>query len=144
MLNNIKITSLNQVENLGGDVFHAMKSSDVGYAGFGEAYFSFINYGSIKAWKRHTRMVMNLVVPVGRVKFVFHMPDDNSAKSFRVLEIGKDNYSRLTVPPGIWFGFQGLEKSQNLILNISDISHDPSEVERRTVNEIEYDWNLDK
>ena len=144
MLNNIKITPLDRVEILGGDVLHAMKSSDFGYAGFGEAYFSCINYGSIKAWKRHRRMVMNLVVPVGRVKFVFHIPENQVSNSFHVLEIGKDNYSRITVPPGIWFGFQGLEKSQSLVLNISDITHDPSEVERKTINEIVYDWNLIK
>jgi dTDP-4-dehydrorhamnose 3,5-epimerase len=144
MLNNIKITPLDRVEILGGDVLHAMKSSDIGYAGFGEAYFSFINYGSIKAWKRHTRMVMNLVVPVGRVKFVFHMPENQLTNSFRVVEIRKDNYSRITVPPGIWFGFQGLEKSQSLVLNISDITHDPNEVERKTINEIAYDWNIIK
>ena len=144
VLGDILITPLTQVETLGGDVLHAMKVSDIGYTGFGEAYFSWINSGTIKAWKRHTRMVMNLVVPVGTVRFVFHLDNDKPTQNFRVIDIGRDNYARITVPSGIWFGFQGLESPHNLILNVSSILHDPLEVERKSLNEIEYDWNLKK
>ena len=142
VLGDILITPLTQVETLGGNVLHAMKASDVGYTGFGEAYFSWINSGTIKAWKRHTRMVMNLVVPVGMVRFVFHLENEQPAKNFRVIDIGRENYARITVPSGIWFGFQGLEKSDNLVLNLSNILHQPDEVERKSLNEIKYDWNL--
>ena len=144
VLGDILITPLTQVETLGGDVLHAMKASDKGYSGFGEAYFSWINSGTIKAWKRHTRMVMNLVVPVGTVRFVFHLDNDRLTQNFRVIDIGRGNYARITVPSGIWFGFQGLESPHNLILNVSSILHDPFEVERKSINEIEYDWNLKK
>ena len=143
-LEDILITPLTQVETLGGDVLHAMKASDIGYAGFGEAYFSWINSGTIKAWKRHTRMVMNLVVPVGMVRFVFHLENEQPAKNFRVIDIGRDNYARITVPFGIWFAFQGLEKPHNLVLNMSNILHQPDEVERKSLNEIKYGWNLNK
>jgi len=144
VLGDILVTPLTQVETSGGDVLHAMKASDKGFSGFGEAYFSWINSGSIKAWKRHTRMIMNLVVPVGTVRFVFHLDNVQLTQSFRVIDIGTGNYSRITVPPGIWFGFQGLESPHNLILNVSSISHDPFEVDRKTINEIQYDWNLEK
>jgi dTDP-4-dehydrorhamnose 3,5-epimerase len=121
-----------------------MKASDMGYAGFGEAYFSWINPGNIKAWKRHTRMVMNLVVPIGMVRFVFHLENEQPAKNFRVIDIGRDNYARITVPFGIWFGFQGLETPHNLVLNVSNIVHQPDEVERKSLNEIKFDWDLKK
>ena len=45
--------------------------------------------------------------------------------------IGEDNYARITVPPNIWFGFKGVSSKTSFILNISDLSHDPSEVERK-------------
>jgi hypothetical protein len=38
-----------------GDIYHAMKSTDEGYCGFGEAYFSQIEQGQAKGWKRHNR-----------------------------------------------------------------------------------------
>ena len=47
------------------------------------------------------------------------------------ITIGSGNYCRVTVPPMIWFGFKGLSLETSYILNISDTSHDPLEVERQ-------------
>ena len=82
-------------------------------------------------------MTMNLVVPVGNVRFVFFSMDDCK---YRVEEIGSDHYARLTVPPGIWFGFKGLSSSSSLVLNMSSIVHDPYEVSRLNLSDIEYSW----
>jgi dTDP-4-dehydrorhamnose 3,5-epimerase len=137
-LDDILITPLARIVTAGGDVLHAMKQKDEGYTCFGEAYFSWVAAGTIKAWKRHTRMTMNVVVPVGRVRFVFCL---DGTDAFRSEEIGVDRYARLTVPPGIWFGFQGLVAPQSLVLNIASIAHDPNEVDRRTLRDIKYGWN---
>jgi dTDP-4-dehydrorhamnose 3,5-epimerase len=137
-LDDIVVTPLARIPTSGGDVMHAMKSGDVGDAGFGEAYLSCISPGSIKAWKRHSRMTMNLVVPVGHVRTVFHL---DGAEAFRIEEIGVDRYVRLSVPPGIWFGFQGLAAPQSLLLNIASIPHDPNEVQRLALTGIAYDWS---
>lgn len=137
-LDDVVLTPLARIETAGGNVLHAMKQSDAGYAGFGEAYFSWVAQGSVKAWKRHAQMTMNLIVPLGKVRFVFHL---DGGEGFRVEEIGPDRYARITVPPGIWFGFQGLAAPQSLVLNIASIPHDPKEVERRTPTEITYGWN---
>ena len=136
-LNDIVITSPTRIATIGGDILHVMKQNDAGYAGFGEAYFSWVAAGAVKAWKRHTYMTMNIVVPVGQVRFVFC---SDSVDEFRVEEIGANCYVRLTVPPGIWFGFQGLAKPQSLVLNIASIPHDPTDVERRALTEINYVW----
>ena len=137
----ILVTPLRRIEAVGGDVLHGMKQSDAGYTGFGEAYFSWVSAGAIKAWKRHTQMTMNVFVPVGQVRFVFRCVNADGIEEFRVEEIGVDRYARLTVPPGIWFGFQGLNTSQSLLLNIANISHDPNEIERLSLTDINYDWN---
>jgi len=137
-LNDIFITPLARIATAGGDVLHAMKQSEAGFAGFGEAYFSWVSAGAVKAWKQHTRMTMNVIVPVGQVKFVFCL---DGTDAFRVEEIGVDRYARITVPPGIWFGFQGLAAPQSLVLNIANIPHDPNEVERLALSEIQYGWN---
>jgi len=137
-LDDILVTPLARIETVGGDVLHAMKQNDVGYAGFGEAYFSWATAGAVKAWKRHTRMTMNIIVPVGQVRFVFFL---DGTESFRVEDIGVDRYVRVTVPPGIWFGFKGLAAPQSLVSNIANISHDPNEVERLALSDIKYGWN---
>ena len=134
----IAVTPLVRIATAGGEVMHALKQPEEGFTGFGEAYFSFVAPDAVKAWKRHKRMTMNVVVPVGRVRFVFHLQDGDA---YRVEDIGVDRYARVTVPPGIWFGFQGLGESQNLILNIADIAHDPAEVDRLPISEIKYCWS---
>lgn len=140
-LTDIVLTPLSRIETIGGDVLHAMKQDDVGYAGFGEAYFSWVSAGAIKAWKRHTRMTMNVLVPLGQVRFVFRLVNAERGEEFRVEEIGTERYARITVPPGIWFGFQGLTAPQNLVLNIASIPHDPNEVERLALSDVKFDWN---
>ena len=136
-LDKIIVTPLIRIHANGGDVLHALKSTETGFEKFGEAYFSWIDSGSIKAWKMHKFQTMNLIVPVGQVKFVFC---DSESNSFKVLEIGENNYCRITVPKGIWFGFKGNSKANSLILNLSSDVHDPSEVDRKNVSDIYFEW----
>lgn len=128
---------LKRISVPGGDVLHALKRSDEGFKDFGEAYFSMVEFGAVKAWKVHRRMTLNLVVPVGEVRFVFITEDGNA---LREETIGASNYARLTVPPGIWFGFQGLVSPFSLILNLADIPHEPDEVERKPPEGFNYVW----
>ena len=140
-LTDILVTPLSRIDTTDGDVLHAMKQKDAGYDGFGEAYFSWVSADVVKAWKRHKEMTMNVVVPVGQVRFVFLCANADGIEEFRVEEIGVDRFVRITVPPGIWFGFQGLHTPQSLLLNIANIPHDPNEIERLALNNINYDWN---
>jgi len=136
-LDDISVTPLKRIAVSGGDVLHVMKHSEDGFAGFGEAYFSQVVSGAVKAWKRHRQMTLNLVVPIGEVHFIFI----DSTGSIREEKIGDGNYARLTVPPSIWFGFKGVSKSISLLLNIADIEHMPDEVERKELSDIKYDWS---
>lgn len=134
----ILLTPLKRINLPEGDVLHGIKQYDPGYNGFGEAYFSIINQGSIKAWKRHLRMTLNLVVPVGAVQFVFI--DNSGSLREELVGFEVDRYLRLTVPPGIWFGFKGLYDNFSMLMNLADIPHDPLEIERKGAKEIHYDW----
>ena len=64
----------------------------------------------------------------------------NDVSGFRVEEIGENNYARITVPPGIWFGFQNLAESKSLLLNLASIPHEPTEVDRQAIKDIKYNW----
>lgn len=134
-------TPLSRIPVAGGDVLHALKSNDSTFSGFGEAYFSWITPGTIKAWKMHSKMTMNLVVPSGNVRFVFTQNEANAKRKFREIEIGETNYSRITVPPNIWFGFQNRTLNSSLVLNLSNIEHDPNEVSILPIDAFQFDWN---
>jgi len=136
-LDEIRVTKLKRISVVGGDVLHALKSTDTDFRGFGEAYFSIAEAGAVKAWKMHRQMTLNLVVPIGEVRFVLLCADGTAQ---REVTIGAGNYARLTVPPGIWFGFQGLAAPFSLILNVADIPHDPDETVRKRLEEFDYEW----
>ena len=139
-LNNITLTKLKKITNSGGDILRVIKNNDKGFTNFGEAYFSWIKYNAIKAWKIHNRMTLNLIVPIGKVKFVFFLP--NNKKKIRVIEIGEsnNNYKRITVPPKVCFGFKGLAKRKSLVLNIANIRHIKSESKKYELDYHDYQW----
>jgi len=143
MINGVILTPLKSIFSEGGNVFHAIKSSDSGYINFSEAYFTTIDYLAIKSWKRHNQMTLNLIVIHGEIQFVV-CDGRNSSPSYKAIEtftLGPEkNYSRLTVPPGMWVAFQGLSEQKNIALNVSDILHDASEIDRKNLNFITYNW----
>lgn len=131
-IDGVFLTQLLQIDTPKGAVWHAMKNSDNGYNGFGEAYFSFINKGEIKGWKKHTKMTLNIVVPIGSVRFRLIDDKTNNQNEF---VISSSNYQRLTIPPEIWVCFEGIEHS-NMLLNIADIKHDPKESINKELGEL--------
>jgi dTDP-4-dehydrorhamnose 3,5-epimerase len=136
------ITPLKNIEVPGGNVLHAIKRSDIGFQGFGEAYFSSIGFMSIKAWKKHKKMTLNLVVPIGKIKFVMYddRHEDKNKHVFSSVILSMKNYSRLTVPPNLWLGFIGLDKKLSYLLNVADIEHDTREVIKVPINKFNYKW----
>ena len=123
-LNDIVVTKLSKLNVLKGDVYHGLKASEDTFNGFGEAYFTEVEKGETKGWKKHFHMTLNLIVPVGDVIFFVH---DEQYQSTRAYKIGSSNYVRLTVPPGYWVAFKGCSHGLNLALNIASMEHDPAE-----------------
>jgi len=135
-MDGVILTPLKQITHPKGDIFQAMKASDDGFSGFGEAYFSTVNQGEVKGWKKHSNMTLNLVVLSGEVKFVVY---NMSHKMFYSVELSLNNYQRLTVCPGYWVAFKGVGES-NMILNLANIEHDPKESVNLDLNAIDYVW----
>jgi len=135
-LEQIILTPLKQIYNPKGDIFHGMKKSDNGYNGFGEAYFSTINKGDIKGWKKHTLMTLNLIVVSGEIEFVVY---NDKTKEFFSTKLSSQNYQRLTLQPNLWMAFRGLGEN-NMLLNIASIEHDPNEAINIDLKEISYEW----
>ncbi|CAM3858502.1 dTDP-4-dehydrorhamnose 3,5-epimerase [Parendozoicomonas haliclonae] len=125
------VTPLNKVHHSKGDIFHVLKRSESSYSDFGEAYFTSVYAGVTKGWKKHTRMRMNLVVPVGDVTFFIHCEKEGKTES---ITLGGKHYARLTIEPGYWVAFRGEEQAINLVLNIASLPHDPLEAESFELN----------
>lgn len=143
VIDGLLITPLKRINHSKGDVLHAIKCSDPGFYGFGETYFSTIHFADTKPWKKHLRMTLNFVVPVGNIRFVIYddRKDSNTKGCFFDITLGEANYQRITIPPNVWVAFSGIGTHLNLLLNVADLEHDPTEVERKeSLNDIIYEW----
>jgi dTDP-4-dehydrorhamnose 3,5-epimerase len=123
-----------------GNVMHALKSEEESFKTFGEAYFSTIHYNEIKGWKKHHQMILNIVVPVGKIKFVIFDDRKNSSTQNCFFEtvLSTENYYRLTLQPGLWMAFKGMNEGLNMLLNIASIPHNPQEAENVPIEAINY------
>lgn len=137
----VKLYPLKRIPNPKGDILHALKCTDDGYAGFGEAYFTHVNYGEVKGWKRHNRVRLNLVVVSGKIKFVIYDDRKESSTFGEFCEIvlsPEDNYQRLTLEPGLWMAFRGVSKNPAILMDIIPELHDDGEGDRKTLDSIPY------
>ena len=129
-IKNILLSKVKKFSVPEGNVFHAVRKKDLGFDEFGEVYFSWIKYNKIKAWKKHKKATLNLLVPIGKVCFIFI----NNKKIYKKIIIGQDYYNRITVPPGFWFGFKGISKKHSLVMSLSNIMHNSKETENCPVS----------
>ncbi|MEZ4843451.1 MAG: WxcM-like domain-containing protein [Bacteroidia bacterium] len=129
LIEGVELTPLKIISNESGSVRHGLKCSESQFHQFGEAYFSTVNEGIIKGWKKHTQMISNLIVISGKIKFViFDDREDSQTKGmFNEIILSESNYNRLTIHPRLWMAFQGLSDEPNMLLNIASIEHNPAE-----------------
>jgi dTDP-4-dehydrorhamnose 3,5-epimerase len=126
----LAVTPLREIRDERGAVLHMLRSDASDFRGFGECYLSEVLPGAVKGWKRHQRQTQNLAVPAGRVRFVIYDARAPSATHgcLEVIELGRpDAYARLRIPPMLYYGFACIGALPALVVNCTDIPHDPAE-----------------
>lgn len=144
MIEGLIVSPLKQITDERGKVMHMLRADSPLFTAFGEIYFSVVNPGAVKAWKRHLKMTQHYAVPVGKIKLVLFdgRKGSKSEGNIEVIETGEDNYCLIKIPPMIWYGFSGIAKQPSLIANCTDIPHAPEETEKLDANDnsIPYKW----
>jgi dTDP-4-dehydrorhamnose 3,5-epimerase len=127
LIDGVIITQLKTITDSRGAVLHFIKSDSIGFDVFEESYFSEINPGQVKAWKKHLKQIQNITVPVGIIQLVLYDDRENSA-TFGRLEIHKigrpNSYLRVTIPINIWHGFKCVSDNPALLVNCTNIKHE--------------------
>tara|TARA_X000000950_G_C13756618_1_gene595011 strand:+ start:95 stop:523 length:429 start_codon:yes stop_codon:yes gene_type:complete len=134
-LDKIRIEKYNYVKNKNGIILKILDNKQNNLKSYKDAYFSFVKFNKIKGWKKHLRMTMTLVVPVGRVKFVFY-----DEEKFKSIIIGDNSFYKIIVPPNIWFAFKGISKGKNVVFNLANLKHNDKEVVKKRNIQIKYNW----
>ena len=131
----VKYTTIKPISNPKGNIYHAIKKSDPTFRDFGEAYFTSIKKHEVKGWKKHKSMTLNLAVIKGNILFTIV-----SGGKIEKYTIGDSNYCRLVIPPTYWVCFEGIE-DENIIINCTDMVHDPAEIDLKEFNGYEEDFS---
>tara|TARA_B100001146_G_C16013590_1_gene361966 strand:+ start:89 stop:538 length:450 start_codon:yes stop_codon:yes gene_type:complete len=144
-IDGVFLTPLKEIFDERGSILKMLRYDESIFKGFGECYFSEINPGKIKAWKKHSLQTQNICVPIGKIKLVLFDSRKNSKtfKKLEIIELGRPNfYFRILIPPGICYGFSCISKSKSLIVNCTDIPHDSTESEIISITEksIPFNW----
>ena len=139
------VQPLKQISDHRGAVMHMLRADSPLFRRFGEIYFSLVNPGIVKAWKRHQLITQHLAVPSGRIRLVLYddRPSSSSKGKVEELILGlPDHYHLVRIPPMIWYGFQGLGETPSLVSNCIDLPYDPEETEGREVSDpsIPFSW----
>lgn len=148
MIEGVYITPLKQILDERGKIMHMLSTRTSVFQKFGEIYFSFVHPSVIKGWHFHKEMTLNYAVPVGKIKLVLYDARPKSKTKHELMELflGPDNYQLVTVPPGIWNGFQGLGIDTSIVANCATMPHDPKEILRLSyrTKRIPYNWSKER
>jgi len=127
-----------------GAVLHHLRLDDPCFVGFGEVYCSIVPKGVVRAWKLHKVIFQRMIVPAGAVRFVLYDPREKSSTKGQQQEavLSREKHALFGIPPGIWYGFEGLGPGDSIIVNCTSGPHDPAEVERLPIinDAIPYLW----
>lgn len=141
----VSVRPLARIDDERGTLCHMLRADDPAFTRFGEVYFSGVHPGKVKAWRRHRRLTSHLAVPVGAIRLVLFdaREDSPTAGVLQMVETGESHYALVTVPPGVWSGWQGLGPSLALVANCATEPHDPAEVERLDADSpaIPFSWS---
>jgi len=144
MIEGVVVQELNQFIDNRGRVMHMIRVDNPLFEKFGEIYFSEVLPGVVKAWKRHKMMTQFFTVPIGMIELVVYDDRENSVTkgNWKVLEIGRENYRLIKIPPKLWYGFKCISNHPALIANCPDLAHSPNESTNKAPDDpsIPYRW----
>ena len=144
-IHDLRLTTLNQIIDERGAVYHYLKSSQETFKGFGEAYYSKINPAVIKGWKLHSLVHQHFCVPFGEIKIVIYDDRDTSPTKGAIDEFilnDSNEYNLLIMPPRLWYSFKCISNNFALLANIIDQPHSPFEANNLPIMTkiIPYEW----
>jgi dTDP-4-dehydrorhamnose 3,5-epimerase len=144
MIDGLLIKPLKVIRDARGQVMHMMRADDGVFKEFGEVYFSVVNPGVVKGWKKHLKMTQHFAVPRGAIRLVIFDDRPLSSTKGDVQEIlsGENDYKLVRIPPLVWYGFRCESRQPAMIANCSDTPHEPQESELRPIEDerIPYVW----
>ncbi len=110
-------------KNLKGDVFKILDKKSKNYFGFGELYITSLKKGTTKGWNLHKKMVLNLIVIKGKVRFV--MKKNNK---INITTLSHNKKEILTIKSNVWIKMINLDSNTSEIINFANLKYNKNEI----------------
>ncbi len=134
-----KIIKTKIINNKYGNLRKLLDKKSSSYNSFGEIYLTNIKYKKIKGWKYHKKMISNIFLISGKVKFVVVKKMNNKIDFCEFILNSKD-YNQIFIPNKTFFAFTGLSKKESTLINFASILHNDKESVNLKLNEFSYKW----
>jgi dTDP-4-dehydrorhamnose 3,5-epimerase len=125
-ISGVTVAGLKRFPDKRGVVMPIMKATDPAFTGFAEVYCSSIYPGKVKGWHMSENTTVHYVVVKGMIRLVLYDERTHSETRgvIQEIHIGEHNYVRVSIPPGIWRGFQCLGNETALLCDVIDTPPD--------------------
>jgi dTDP-4-dehydrorhamnose 3,5-epimerase len=137
---------LSVAETDGGPVLRMLRADSPHFSAFGEIYFSVVNPGAVKAWKKHRLQEQNFACPCGLIRLVAYDVRETSPTfgTLASFTLGlPDDYRLLRIPPGVLHGFTALSACPAVLANCANMVHNPDEADTLPPDSplVPYSWS---
>jgi len=118
------IAKLRQVANDKGSLREVWREDDPFGVRAAQAYLTTTNPNVVKAWYLH-KLQADQITPVsGAGRLVLWDTRDSDAPALTTIDMTADDPVFITIPPGIWHGFQAVGDSSLVLLHLNDQAFD--------------------
>lgn len=140
MIDGVVYTHLKIIADERGCVRHFVRSDDPDFVKFGETYIAQVYKGVTKAWHGYPRKILHYACVSGMVKLGLYdsRKDSPTFKQFDTFFLGDMDYSRITIPPGVFNGFKGIFDSMVVVTASEPFSEEG--IIRFPPDYFAYDW----
>lgn len=140
MIDGVTYTHLKIIADERGCVRHLIRSDDPEFTTFGEVYVTQVYKGVVKGWHGYPVKKIHYAVVSGMVKLALYDSRKGSPSfgTFDTFFLGDMDYSRITIPPGVFNGFKGLHDSMVVVTASEPFSEEG--IIRFPVDYFAYDW----
>ncbi len=120
-----------------GFLFEILRSDDKEFVKFGQVYLSTTTPGTIKAFHRHFRKTDHITCVAGQVKLVVV---DGLEPRIWEYHLSPMSPKLITIPPGLWHGWQAIGSVEALLISITTEPHNPEDKDEERVPAVENPW----
>lgn len=129
-----------------GRLVELFRSDSPHAPGFGQVHLTTVYPGVVKAWHRHRDRTDVLYCVAGTIRLGLYddRPGTSTPGELREFFLGDHGPLRVTIPPGVWFGFKGVGTREALVVVLTDRLNNPRDPDEERldpqINDIPFDW----